>query len=121
MQFWFYPRKLQACIKDTRSRSIVHYPALPSVWPIALGTKLTQSEIDDFEASGFVLNDGRMDSESVEAGLPLGESPTTFASAPFPIHLDNQSLHPVGVSSPVIPDGDKRPKHRSGKLLQFPL
>ena len=80
---------------------------------------MTQSEVDDFEASGFVLNDGGMDSKSVEAGLPLGESAPTFASAPFPIDLDIQSLHPVGVSSPIVPDGDKRPKHRSGKLFQF--
>ena len=89
-----------------------------------LGTKLTQSEVDDFKASSFVLNDGGMDSESVEAGLPLGESAPTFASAPFPADLDIQSLHLVGVSSPVILDDDKRPKHRSGKLfrlLQFPL
>ena len=80
---------------------------------------MIQSEVDDFEASDFVLNDGGMDSESVEAGLPLGESPPIFASAPFPVDLDIQSLHPVGISSPVIPDDDKRPKHRSGKLFRF--
>ena len=34
MQFWFCPGKLQACIKDTHSRSIVHYPVLPHVWPV---------------------------------------------------------------------------------------
>ena len=34
MQFWFCPKKLQACVKETRSRSIVHYPTLPLVWPI---------------------------------------------------------------------------------------
>ena len=78
---------------------------------------MTQSEVDDFKASGFVLNDGGMDLESVEASLPLEESPPTFASAPFSIDLDVQSLHPVGVSSLVISDGDKRPKHRSGKLF----
>ena len=41
MQFWFCPRKFQACIKDSRSRSIVHFPALPLVWPIMSGTNLT--------------------------------------------------------------------------------
>ena len=51
MQFWLYPRKLQACIKDTHSRSIVHYPVLPHVWPVQCGTNLTQAEVDDFEAS----------------------------------------------------------------------
>ena len=119
MQFWFCPGKLQACIKATRSRSIVHYLALPRVWPIALGTKLTQSEVDDFEASGFLLSDAGMGLESIVASLPLEESPLTFASAPFLVDLDIQSLHPVGVSSPVILDGDKRPKHRSGKLFRF--
>ena len=60
-----------------------------------------------------------MDSESVEAGLPLGESPPTFASAPIPTELDVQSLHLVGVSNPVISDGDKRPKHQSRMLFRF--
>ena len=49
----------------------------------------------------------------------MEESAPTFASAPFPADLDIQSLHPVGVSSPIIPDNDKRPKHRSGKLFRF--
>ena len=117
MHFWFYLGKLQACIKDTRSRSIVYYPALPLVWPIIYKTKLIQSEVDDFKALGFVLSNGVMDSVSVEANLPLEESIPTLASAPLSADLDIQSLHPVGVSSPIVPDGDKRPKHQNGKLF----
>ena len=60
-----------------------------------------------------------MDLVFVEADLPLGESALTLASTPFPANLDIQSLHPVGVSSPIVPEGNKRPKHRSGKLFQF--
>ena len=37
MQFWFCPGKLQACVKETRFRSILHYPTLPLVWPVKLG------------------------------------------------------------------------------------
>ena len=107
MQFWFYPEKLQACIKDTWSRSIIHYPALLLVWPIMHGTKLIQSKVDDFKASGFVLSDGEMDSVLVEADLPLEELAPTLASIPFSADLDIQSLHLVGVSNPIVSDGDK--------------
>ena len=42
----------------TRSRSIVHYPILPLVWPIKCGTNLTKGEVEGFEAAGFVLEVG---------------------------------------------------------------
>ena len=70
MQFWFCLGKLQACIKDTRSRSIVHYLVLPSAWPIQRGTNLTQAEVDDFEASGFSLCSGVAELIRAESGLP---------------------------------------------------
>ena len=76
-----------------------------------MGQKLTQSEVNDFEASGFVLSDGEMDSISIEANLPLGESTSTLTSIPFSTNMDIQSLHPIGVSNPIVPDGDKRSKH----------
>ena len=71
MQFWFCPGKLQACIKDTRSRSIVHYPVLSNAWPIQRGTNLTQAEVDDFEASGFSICSGVAELGGAESGLPL--------------------------------------------------
>ena len=58
MQFWFCLGKLQACIEDTRSRFIIHYPTLPHVWHVQCRTNLTQAEVDDFEASGFSLCSG---------------------------------------------------------------
>ena len=60
-----------------------------------------------------------MDSISVEADLPLEELVPTLASALLSADLDIQSLHLVGVSRLVVLDGDKRPKHQSGKLFRF--
>ena len=70
MQFWFCPRKLQACIKDTRSWSIVHYPMLPHAWPVQRGTNLTQAKVDDFEASGILLCSGVAELAGAESDLP---------------------------------------------------
>ena len=66
-----------------------------------------------------VLNNGVVDLVLVEVDLPLEESIPTLASVPLSADLDIQSLHPIGVSSPIVPDNDTRPKHRSGKLFRF--
>ena len=119
MQFWFCPGKFQACIKDLRSRSIVHFPALPLVWPIMSGTNLTQAEVAEFEASGYSFSTSETNLSSVHPGLPLEESlpsndPISL-SAPVGIEL----VVPIPVCSQIVSDGDKRPKHRSGKLFCF--
>ena len=119
MQFWFCPRKFQACIKDSRSRSIVHFPALPLVWPIMSGTNLTQAEVAEFEASGFSFSTGEKNLSSVHPGLPLEESLSNNdpISLSAPVGIEPVVLVPV--CSQIVSDGDKRSKHRSGKLFRF--
>ena len=69
MQLWLCLKKLQACIKESRSRSIIHYSILPHVWPIKYGTNLIQVVVDDFEANGFLLCGSLMELPSIQIGL----------------------------------------------------
>ena len=118
MQFWFCPEKLQACIKDTRSRFIIHYPVLPHAWPVQRGTNLTQAEVDDFEASGFSLCSGVAELGGAESGLP-SEVLLDVVSNPLSSTVDVQPINPELIRSPTISDGDRRLKHQSGKLFRF--
>ena len=118
MQFWFFPRKLQACIKDSRSRSIVHYPALPHVWPVQHGMNLTQAKVDDFEASRFSLCSGVVELPAAQSGLP-SEVLLNLAPNPLPSTVDVQPINPEVIRSPAIYDSDKQPKHQNGKLFRF--
>ena len=118
MQFWFCPGKLQACIKDTRSRSIVHYPVLPNAWHVQRGMNLTQAEVDDFEASGFSLCNGVAELIGAKSGLP-SEVLSDIVPNPLSSTVDVRPINPELIRSPAISDGDRRPKHRSGKLFRF--
>ena len=89
------------------------------MWPIKCRTKLIQSKVDDFDATRLIFSDGVMDFVSEDLDLPLQELLTHVASVPPSPAVDLQSLYAVGVSSPVVYDGDKQPKHQSRKLFQF--
>ena len=117
MQFWFCPRKLQAYVKEARSRSIVHYPTLPFVWPVKAGTILSQAEVDGFEASGFVLDSAVTDVPCPEVALPPQHPLPLPSYGPSSTAVDVRSGYSDSVSPQVLFDGDKRPKHRSGKLF----
>ena len=116
MQFWFCLGKLQACIKDTRSRSIVHYPMLPHVWPVQRGTNLIQAEVDDFEASRFSLCSRVAELLGAESDLP-SDVLSDVAPNPLSSTVDVQPINPELIRSPAISDGDRRPKHGNGKLF----
>ena len=106
MQFWFCPRKLQACIKDTRSRSIVHYPVLPNAWPVQRGTNFTQVEVDDFEASGFSLCSGVAELGGAESGLPW-EVLSDVVPNPLSSTVDVQPINPELIRSPAISNSNR--------------
>ena len=119
MQFWFCLGKLQACVKETRSRSIVHYPTLPLVWPVKVGTILSQAEVDGFEASGFVLDSAVTDVPCPEVALPPQHPLPLPSHGPSSTTADVRSGYSDSVSPQVLSDGDRRPKHQSGKLFRF--
>ena len=110
MQFWFWLGKLQACIKDTRSRSIVHYPVLPNAWPVQHGTNLTQAKVDDFEASRFSLCSGVVELGGAESGLH-SEVLSNVVPNPLSSTVDVQSINPELIRSPAISNSDRQPKH----------
>ena len=111
MQFWFCPGKLQACVKETRSRSILHYPTLPLVWPVKLGTSLSQAEVDGFEASGFVLASDVTDVQCAEVAMPPQQSLPLPSHGPSSCAADIRFGYSDSVSPQVLSDGDRRPKH----------
>jgi hypothetical protein len=54
-QFWFCPNDVNGCMV-TRSRWILHYPAIPNMWHVMVGTNLTQAEVEGLEAVGFKID-----------------------------------------------------------------
>ena len=119
MQFWFCPEKLQACVKETQFRSILHYPTLPLVWPVKLGTSLSQAEVDGFEASGFVLASVVIDVPCAEVAMPPQQSLPLSSHGLSSSAVDVRFGYSDSVSPQVLFDGDRLPKHRSGKLFRF--
>ena len=117
MHFWFCPGKPQACVKETWSRLIVHYPTLPLVWPVKFGTNLTKTEVDGFEASGFAITTSVTHVPSIQLSMPSEQSLPLPSHVPSSTVSNIRSVHSDLVSIQVVFDGDKRPKHQSGKLF----
>ena len=108
---------LQAYIKESRSRSFVHFPILLLVWPIKCGTNFTQAKVDDFEASKFSFSNGLTKLPLVQCGLSLEELLPNVNIVPKFATVDIQSMHPIPICSPIISDSDKQPKYWKGKLF----
>ena len=99
-------------MKETQSRSILHYPTLPLVWPIKLGTlSLTPAEVDGFEASGFVQAIGVIDVLCTEVAIPPQQSLPLASHVPLSSAADVCSVYSDFVSTQVLSDGDRRLKH----------
>ena len=56
---------------------------------------------------------------SVHSGLPLKKSLSNNDLIPLSAPIDIEPMVLVPVCSQIVSDGDKRPKHRSGKLFRF--
>jgi hypothetical protein len=41
------------------SKWVIHYPDVPHIWPVKVGTSLTQAEVEDLEAASFQIDDGK--------------------------------------------------------------
>ena len=75
--------------------------------------------MDDFEASQFSFNNSKTKLPLVKAHILLEEILSNAAHVSLSIADDIKPLHPIRIPSLVLFDGDKQPKHRSGKLFQF--
>lgn len=55
MQFYFCNDDIERCVKGTRRKWVMAKPPVPKVWPVKLGTNLTQQEVFALEHAGFCL------------------------------------------------------------------
>ena len=80
---------------------------------------LGSAEVDGFEASGFVFATGLSDVPCTEVAIPPQQSLLLASHVPSSSTADVHSVYSDSVSTQVLFDGDRRAKHRSGKLFQL--
>ena len=130
VQFWFCPNDILTCVLGPPCKSILYYPDIPKKWPMKVRSSLTQSEVEAFEASGFILYDGddiRTSAKSSECMGDIDGSPKPGPSIPLPrepqVMASGSSILSKAPSSGFHflsrLDGDKRPTTRDGKTFQF--
>jgi hypothetical protein len=51
------------------SKWVIHYPDVPHIWPVKVGTSLTQAEVEDLEAASFQIDDGKEVLPNIPYGL----------------------------------------------------
>ena len=78
---------------------------------------MSQAEVDGFEASGFVLATGVINVSYTEVAIPPQQSLPLPSHVPSSSVADVRSVYSDFVSPQVLSDGDRWPKHRSGKLF----
>ena len=53
--FWFCADDINRCVSGNRKAWVLDWPALPSTWPVKMGTNLTREEVFALEDAGFQL------------------------------------------------------------------
>jgi hypothetical protein len=100
VQFWFCPSDVIKCVM-AQSKCVIHYPEVPQIWPVKVGTSLTQAEVEDLEAAGFQIDDGKEVLANICNGFPT-----------FQGRITTQPRPPKG-------SGDYRPTMRENKAFRF--
>jgi hypothetical protein len=98
-QFWFCPNDVNGCV-STRSRWILYYPPIPDIWPIKVGTNLSQVEVEGLEAASFKFDYGKREEKRQDHVQATCES---------------SLVHPL----PPKGSGDIRPKMRDNRPFWF--
>lgn len=122
-QFWFCPTNLEACVMGGRSKYIMHYADVPEVWPVMMGTNLSQIEIQGLESAGFKLDEGFVSHVKDTTGFKLeGHAPANRGGTPVdrfqwsdPIYSESDVNN---VPRPPKSSGDYRPTMREGKKFK---
>ena len=78
---------------------------------------MSQAEVDGFEASGFVLASVVTDVPCVEVAMPPRQLLPLPSHGPSSTAAEVRFGYSDSVSPQVLSDGDRQPKHRSGKLF----
>jgi hypothetical protein len=84
-----------------QSKCVIHYPDVPQIWPVKVGTSLTQAEVEDLEAAGFQIDDGEEVLANTHDGFPASQGRVTAQPRP-----------PKGL-------GDYHPTMRENKAVRF--
>ena len=110
MQFFFYNDDIEQCVKGTRHKWIQSMPVVPSIWPVKLGTKLSQAEVLALEAAGFRLPQRQMISPRQLFGGEVGVE--LVQAYPCP---SSPEEHPTNRSGKVVRRNPKAPtvKHKN--------
>ena len=130
VQLWFCPNDILTCVLGPSCKSILYYPDIPEKWPVKVGSSLTQSEVEAFEAAGFILCDGddiRTSAKSSECIGDIDGSPKPSPSIPLPREpqvMASGSSILCGAPSSGFHflsrlDGDKRLTTQDGKTFRF--
>jgi hypothetical protein len=48
---------MHCCVRGTKHKYAICRPILKNIWPLKMGTNLTQDEITSLEEIGFILNE----------------------------------------------------------------
>ena len=99
MQFFFCNNDIERCVKGTIRKWVQSKPPVPQIWPVQLGTNLTQQEVLALEHAGFRL--------AVQPSLPPHALFREFTPG-----LLNFNDYPC----PEFPD--EYPKRRFGKSIR---
>jgi hypothetical protein len=89
-----------------RSKRIIHYPQIPCVWPVKIGTNLIKVEVEAFEAMGFQIDSGEVFDKMHEHFLarydntPGGPQPPKGSGNICPKMKDNQPFCFIADPSP---------------------
>jgi hypothetical protein len=80
---------------------MIHYPNVPQIWPVKVGTSITQAEVEDLEAVGFHIDDGEEVLDKIHERLLASQ-----------VKVPSQPRPPKG-------SGDYHPTMRENKVFQF--
>ena len=97
MEFFFYNDDIECFIKGTRWKW-VQWPNIPSIWPVKIGTNVSQKEILDLGSVGFqlpqlvVISPIRLFGME-ELPFDLTSFPTPTSPNEFPKTRSSKSIH----------------------------
>jgi len=88
-EFWFCPDDIGRCVKGSKKRFVVDWPAVPMAWPVKRGTNLTMKEVLALEEAGFQLQQRgalsprrkfqvSMDMPLPRSHFPIQPNPTSY-------------------------------------------
>ena len=90
-EFWFCPDNIKRCVSGNKKKYVLHWLAVPSIWPMKISTNLSRQEVLALEDAGFQLKQSEV--------LSPRRRLSTIAMLPIPwagFHVPlNPDAHPT--------------------------